>query len=68
MITHIFHTTEVIQSQGQGSESPTPKQANPSTKSRLGKQSYASVAVSKLAQIPEQPWTQVKYKKRKSNS
>lgn len=59
---------EVIQSQGQGSESPIPTQANPSTKSRLGKQSYASVAASKPAQIPEQPWTQVKYKNRKSSS
>ena len=32
---------------------------------RIEKQSYAAVAASIPAQIPEQPWTQVKYKNRK---
>lgn len=31
------------------------------------KQSYASVASSKPAQVPEHPWTEVKYKNRKPN-
>lgn len=56
---------EVFFTQSQGSKSPTPTPANPSTGSNLGKRSYASVAVSKPAQVPEQPWTQVKYKSRK---
>ncbi len=32
---------------------------------RIEKQSYAAVAASTPAQIPEQPWTQVKHKNRK---
>ena len=44
---------EVIQLQDQGSKSPNFTQANLSTKSRLGKQIYALVAVSKPAQIFE---------------
>ncbi len=32
---------------------------------RIEKQSYVAVAASTPAQIPEQPWTQVKYKNRK---
>ncbi|MCJ1349623.1 hypothetical protein MMC31_007864, partial [Peltigera leucophlebia] len=58
---------EVFVGQSQGSKSPTPTQANPNTRSHLGKRSYASVAVSKPAQVPEQPWTQVKHKNRKSS-
>ena len=34
---------------------------------RIEKQSYAAVAASTPSQIPEQPWTQVKYKNRKPN-
>lgn len=32
------------------------------------KQSYASTAASRLSQVPEHPWTQVKYKSRKLSS
>ena len=41
----------------------------PSAKStkRIEKQSYAAVVVSTPSQIPEQPWTQVKYKNCKPN-
>ena len=56
---------EVFVAQSQGSKSSTPTQANPNTRPHSEKRSYASVAVSNPAQVPEQPWTQVKNKNRK---
>ena len=47
----------------------------PTSASKLGhrrrateKQSYAAVAASKPSQVPEHPWTQVKYKSRKQSA
>ena len=56
---------EISAAQSQASKSPTLTQAKSNTRPQLGKRSYASVAISNPAQVPEQPWTQVKYKNRK---
>lgn len=58
---------EVFIGQSQESKSPIPTQANPNLRSHLGKQSWAFVAISKLAQVSEQFWTQVKHSTRKSS-
>ncbi len=41
--------------------------ASPGVKKHVEKRNYASVAASKPATPPEQPWTQISYKNRKSN-
>ena len=41
---------------------------NVGTKRHIEKQSYAAIAASKPSQVPEHPWTQVKYKGRKQRA
>ena len=54
------------QSQARNTRTPTPNTGI--DKQVVKKQSYASVAASRPAQTPENPWTQVKYKNRKLNA
>ena len=56
---------EISDSQGQANAITTPAPPNSSVKPRVEKRNYASVAVSKPVQKPEQPWTQVSYGNRK---
>lgn len=60
---------EVIPSQSQENEIRNSTPANAGLKRRTTeKRNYTSVAASKPAQVPEHPWTQVKYKNRKLSS
>lgn len=58
----------IIPSQSQSHKTCTIIPNTETKKYGTKKQSYASVAASKLIQVLEYPWTQVKYKNRKSST
>ena len=65
--TEPIEEREVLPTQGPKSKESTPAR-QPSQAKNNQKRNYASVAASKPAQAPENPWTQVVYKNRKTNS
>lgn len=52
---------EISQGQSRRDINSTPPPTSLSTQPSIEKRKYATVAASKSAQSPEQPWTQVKY-------
>lgn len=61
-----MHEEEIKGPQSREDTSSPPASIHPVEKPRTENQCYASIAMAKLAQNPEQPWTQVSYGSRKS--